>query len=309
MAGRDSGTILVTSPAWEGRGTVAANLAAALAQSGRSTILVCADLHWGRAQLLFGVSRDAQGLADLLEQRTDLSGALHATSVPGLQLLPPGAPPPDSAALLQLPATRAALSEIRAQADVVVIEAPPLLVTPDARPLAECAEIILLVADAQTSTRAQVRAAVRELEPELARLAGCVLVNVGRRRRVRSGRLPFARAVHDSPRSVPASKKNVSRQRPASGSRSASGRSRSHQPDREAAPADGEPMAGEPPRQEDWAAAPIVGEPMAGETTAPIVGEPMAGEPAYQLDQEATPAEGERVAGESAGPRGRQPDR
>lgn len=199
LAGRNSGTILVTSPTWEDRGTVAANLAAALAQSGRTTILVCADLHWGRAQLIFGASKDVQGLTELLEQGTDLSGALHATAVPDLWLLPPGAPPPDPAALLHLPALRAALSEIRAQADVVVIEAPPLLVTPDARPLADCAEIILLIADAQASTRAQVRAAVRELEPERARLAGCVLINVGRRRHLRSGYLPSAHAVDDKP--------------------------------------------------------------------------------------------------------------
>jgi polysaccharide biosynthesis transport protein len=279
MAGRNSGTILVTSPTWEGRGTVAANLAAALAQSGRSTILVCADLHWGRAQLLFGVSKDAPGLAELLEQRTDLSGALHATSVSGLRLLPPGAPTPDPAALLQLPALRAALSEIRAQADAVVIEAPPLLVTPDVRPLADCAEIVLLIADAQTSTRAQVRAAVRELEPERARLAGCVLVNVGRRRRVKSGHLPSAhpvddrprsastsKKVDDRPRSAPTSKKNVTRRQPASRPRSPGEEHRSHQRDREAASADGEPMAGESARQGDWAAAPADGEPMAGES-------------------------------------------
>lgn len=215
LAGRNSGTILVTSPTWEDRGTVAANLAAVLAQSGRSTILVCADLHWGRAQLLFGASKDAQGLTELLEQGTDLSGALHATSVSDLRLLPPGAPPPDPAALLQLPALRAALSEIRAQADVVVIEAPPLLVTPDARPLADCAEIILLIADARASTRAQVRAAVRELEPERARLAGCVLVNVGRRRHLRSGYLPSAHAVDDRPASAPTSSSDVTRPRPA----------------------------------------------------------------------------------------------
>jgi capsular exopolysaccharide synthesis family protein len=296
LAGRDSGTILVTSPTWEGRGSVAANLAAALAQSGRSTILVCADLHWGRAQQLFGVRKDAPGLAELLEQGTDLNGALQATSVPDLRLLPTGAPSPDPAALLQLPALRAALSEIRAEADVVVIEAPPLLVTPDARPLADCAEIILLIADAKTTTRAQARAAVRELEPERARLAGCVLVNVGRPRRVRWGRLASVRAVVDRPRSGPTSQKNVSHTRPASRPRLASVGRRFRRPDREAAPAGGEPTAGEPARQEDWAA-------------APTIDEPMAGEPAPQLDQEATPAEGERVAGQSAARRGQQRDR
>ena len=266
MAGSKSGTILVTSPTWEGRGTTAANLAAALAQSGRSTILVCADLHWGRAQLLFGVSKVTPGLAELLEQRTDLGSVLQATSVPGLRLLPPGAPQPDPAALLQLPALRAALSEIRAEADVVVIEAPPLLVTPDARPLADCAEIILLVADAQTTTRAQVRAAVRELEPERARFAGCVLVNVGRRRLVKSGFLPSARPVDDGSRSAPAGDRDITRRRPVSRPSSPGGGHRSQQRDREAAPADDEPMAGEPARQEVWAAAPTDDEPMAGES-------------------------------------------
>lgn len=184
-AARDSRTILVTSPAWEDRGTVAANLAAALAQSGRSTALVCADQHWGCAHMVIGTGNDAQGLTELLEQRTDLTSALHPTEVPGLRLLPPGALSPDPAALLQLPTLRRALREIRAQADVVVIEAPPL-VSPDALPLADNTEMILLIADARTSTRAQVRAAMRELDQERAKLTGCVLVSVGLRRRLKS---------------------------------------------------------------------------------------------------------------------------
>lgn len=209
---RNSRTILVTSPAWEDRGTVAANLAAALAQSGRSTVLVCADLHWGRAHLLFGTWNDAQGLTELLEQRTTLTGALHPTSVPGLQLVPPGALPPDASALMQPPAFRTALNEILTQADVVVIEAPPLLVSPDARPLADSAEMILLIADARASTRAQVRAAVRELEHDRARFAGCVLVSVGSRRRLRptSRDVPLSAQANDWSHREPLSNSNVS---------------------------------------------------------------------------------------------------
>lgn len=182
-AARDSRTILVTSPAWEDRGTVAANLAVALAQSGRRTALVCADQHWGCAHMVIGTGNDAEGLTELLEQRTDLTDALHPTEVPGLRLLPPGALPPDPAALLQLPTLRRALREIRAQTDVVVIEAPPL-VSPDALPLAANTEMILLIADARTSTRAQVRAAMRELDQERSKLTGCVLVSVGLRQRL-----------------------------------------------------------------------------------------------------------------------------
>ena len=191
-----SRTFVVTSPAWEDRGTVAANLAAALAQAGHRTVLVCADLRWGSAQLLLGSRKGTPGLTGLLERRTELAGALEITLVPGLQLVPPGAVPSDPAALLEQPALRAVLNQIRHQADFVVIEAPPLLASPDALPLAASAEMTLLVADAQGTTRAQLRAAARELEQERARLAGCVLTGVGRPHRLKPGILGLTTPDH-----------------------------------------------------------------------------------------------------------------
>jgi polysaccharide biosynthesis transport protein len=185
-AARNSRTFVVTSPAWEDRGTVAANLAAAFAQSGYRTVLVCADLHSGCAHLLLGTWNDSPSPTKLPERQTGLASALRATRVPGLQLLPPGAVLPDSGAL-QWHAWLTMLNEISSQADVLVIEAPPLLSSSDALPLADGAEAILLIADARASTRAQVRAAARELKQERVRLAGCVLVSVGRRRRLRPG--------------------------------------------------------------------------------------------------------------------------
>lgn len=197
MAASKSRTLLVTSPVWEEKGTVAANLAAALAQSGRKTVLVCADPHWGDAHLVVGTWDGGPGLTGLLERRTDVASALQHTRVPGLRLLPPGRLCPDPAALLEGPTLRAVLDDIRSQADVLVIEASPLLASPEARPLADAAEIIMLVTDARASTRAQVRAAARELAAERARLAGCVLVNVGRRRRLRRD-LPDSPSEHEA---------------------------------------------------------------------------------------------------------------
>jgi succinoglycan biosynthesis transport protein ExoP len=184
---RHSWTLLVSSPAWEDRGTVAANLAAALALSGRGTLLVCADMRWGCAHLVVGTG-DGPGLSGLLAGRTDLAGALQPTKVPGLALLPPGALPADPAALLQQPALFSVLKEIHEQADLVVIEAPPLLASPDSWLLASTADLILLVADARVSTRAQVRAAALQLTRMRAKRAGYVVVNVGRRRRLQPGR-------------------------------------------------------------------------------------------------------------------------
>jgi polysaccharide biosynthesis transport protein len=182
---RNAKTVLVTCPGWEDKSTVAANLAAALAQSGRDVALVCADLRWGQAHELFR-GGNGDGLRGLLEGRTSLEGALQATQVPGLWLLPPGVTPADPAALLERPAWRTALADIRTRADVVIIEAPPILTCPDARPLADLAETMLIVTDARRTTRAQLRVTVHEIEPVHGKLAGCVLANVGRRRRLRS---------------------------------------------------------------------------------------------------------------------------
>jgi tyrosine-protein kinase len=183
---RGARTLLVTSPAWENKSMIAANLAVALAQSGRRTILVCADLRWGTAHELLGVMSD-EGLTTLLDRRIGVTSVLRSAGVPNLRVIPPGPRPPDAAELLQRPALRTVLGELRSHADVVVIDAPPVLATPDTAPLARLAEMILLVEDARRSTRAHLQAAMREIGDSAGDLIGHVLYNVGRHRWLRRG--------------------------------------------------------------------------------------------------------------------------
>lgn len=179
-ASRGAKTVLVTSPAWEAKSVVAANLAVALAQAGHSTILVCGDLRWGRAHELFSVDNRG-GLTRMLSRRTSAVTAGRSTAIRGLRVVPPGQSCEDPAALVQRPSWHTVLSQLRRQADIVVIEAPPLLASPDVGVLADVTEMLLVVVDARRSTRAQVRSAAREIEPVRGKLVGCVLDNVGRR--------------------------------------------------------------------------------------------------------------------------------
>jgi capsular exopolysaccharide synthesis family protein len=174
-------TLLVTCAAGEDKDAVAANLAVALAQGGASTVLVCADLRWGRAHRLFGLE-DGEGITGLLDRRTYLEKALIAAGVPGLQVLPPGPPPLDTGGMLQRPAFRSMLAALQDRADFVVIDASPALASADAGMLASRAEIVLFVADARRSARAQVSTAMRELAPARNHIVGCVLAGAGRRR-------------------------------------------------------------------------------------------------------------------------------
>jgi polysaccharide biosynthesis transport protein len=203
---RGARTLLISSPGWEDKSTVAANLAAALAQSGRRTVLIDADLRWGRVRQLFG-QPDSPGLAGVLEGRVPLETALRPGGVPGLRVLPAGALPADPAALLQQPGWRSVLGEVRRQADVVVIDGPPLLATPDAGPLAEQAEMVLLVADDRRSARAAVRVTTHEADAVRDRLLGWVLDDAGRRAtlpRVRPAAASPDRAPEEAPGHFPA---------------------------------------------------------------------------------------------------------
>ena len=190
-AWRRANMLLVTSPGREDKTTVAANLAAALALSGRRVVLVCADLRCGRTHAPFGLD-NRLGLVDLLNGDAKLADALRRTEVPGLQLLPGGAAPPDPSSVLQSTAFRKLLDELGNEADFVVIDAPPVLGSADIAALAELGAMILLVADARASTRAEVRTATHELGHVRDDLIGCVLDNVGRARSLRQPSKPAA---------------------------------------------------------------------------------------------------------------------
>jgi tyrosine-protein kinase len=183
-------TLVITSPAREDKDTVAANLAVALAQAGWSTALVCADLRWGRIHELFG-AENTEGLVGLIDRRTDLANALIPTGISALRVLPAGSPPLDTGAVLQGSAFRSVLTGLSRWADFVIIDAPPVLASADAAPLADLADTILLVTDAHRTTRVQVEAAIGELAQFRGKFAGCVFTSAGMRRLLPRSRAPL----------------------------------------------------------------------------------------------------------------------
>lgn len=184
-AQRNAMCLLVTSPAGEDRAEVAANLAIAFAQAGHSTALVCADLRYGRSDEIFGLA-GGDGFAGILTGRSKMAPALRYSGIPRLRVLPRGKTPLDPAALLQQPGCRDVFSDLSRQADVVVVEAPPLLAAADATLLADLADRILLVADARRSTRSQVRTGMRDIADVRNKVAGWALCDFGRVYRLRA---------------------------------------------------------------------------------------------------------------------------
>lgn len=155
-------TVLVTSavPA-EGKSTAAAGLARAAALAGQNVVLVEVDLRRPTFKDQFDLGGDNRGLS------TALIGGASAPSLlrrvlPGLStlvVLPSGPTPPNAAELLRSPQMGRVLEELKQVADLVILDAPPLLPVADSQVLLDRPEIdaVIIAARAYHTTRDEVR--------------------------------------------------------------------------------------------------------------------------------------------------------
>ncbi|HEY6057737.1 MAG TPA: polysaccharide biosynthesis tyrosine autokinase, partial [Candidatus Limnocylindrales bacterium] len=173
--------VMVTSALpGEGKTLVAANLAAAFAQAGHSTILVDADLRKPELNRLFG--RPAvPGLTNLL-RATDpvVETVLQDTVEPRLRLLAAGPQPPNPAELLGSKAMAQVIERLRKAADVIVFDTPPLQAVTDAAVLAASLDGTIVVSHAGRTGRGATHAAVDALNRVGAHILGVILNLTGK---------------------------------------------------------------------------------------------------------------------------------
>ena len=171
--------LLVTSgDAGEGKTTVAVNLARALIAGGERVILIDADLRRPAAGRQLGLEDSPQGLSTTLVSSEPISEVLVDVSPMGsLRLLPTGPTPPNPADLLRTRRMHDLLDEARGQADVVIVDAAPLLPVSDTRALLDLPNVdgVLMVARAFSTRRDRAAAARRVLEQSERPVLGLVL--------------------------------------------------------------------------------------------------------------------------------------
>lgn len=175
------GCIVVTSAeTGDGKSTCASNLACAFARAGRRVLLIDADMRAPTQHLVYEVA-NAPGLAGLLSSAVPVKKAVATSVVPGLDLLPSGEARGRAAELCEGRALRALLDSLRESYDCVVIDAPAVLETSEARVLAALADATLFVLRLEQSSVPSTRRAAGILRGVGARLVGC-LVNGERSR-------------------------------------------------------------------------------------------------------------------------------
>lgn len=162
----------------EGKTTTLANLGVALARAGQQVIVVCCDLRKPRLHEFFGLSNTI-GFTSVLVGDAGLSTALQR--VPGmdrLRVLASGPIPPNPSELLASDRAGELLTVLAQQADVVLIDAPPVLPVTDAAVLANRVDATLLVVTANQTTQKHVARAAEILGQVDAPLVGTVLNGV-----------------------------------------------------------------------------------------------------------------------------------
>ena len=149
--------VLITSPRpGEGKSSVAANLAAATAMAGRRVVLVDGDLRKPQVHRLFRVKND-EGLSSVLRGDATLGDAVQRLDVvDGFALLSAGPPPPDPAELLANERLELTLQALAQAADLVLVDAPPLLAVTDPTMIVQHCDAVLMVATAGFSSRTRV---------------------------------------------------------------------------------------------------------------------------------------------------------
>ena len=200
---RGARTIMVTSGLEEeGKSTTVANLAIAFARTGKRVALVDLDLRRPMLARFFELN-GRPGLTDVALEHVDLeealakvpitsahdagdpdtNGRMHFNGNVGmdglLEVLPSGPLPPDAGEFIQSRVVRQILDELTARADIVLIDAPPMLHVGDPMALTANVDAVVLVARLNVLRRPMVTEVRRMLSSAPSVTLGFVLTGAG----------------------------------------------------------------------------------------------------------------------------------
>lgn len=180
-------TLVVTSAGPdEGKCQVLANLAVTMAQGERRTILVDADLRRPSLHEVFGVSNERGLTTMILDEEAVDAPPLLDVGVENLRLMPSGPLPPNPADVLGSAKMEQVIDALKERADIILFDAPPVVVVTDAAVLGTKVDGVLLVVSAGRTRRDHAERAKELLERVHVRILGAVL-NEARRNASLSG--------------------------------------------------------------------------------------------------------------------------
>lgn len=189
-------TLLITSALpQDGKSTVSLNLATALAEGGkRSVLLVEADLHAPSLSQQLGLHTSV-GLADCLENGANPLSAIRRLSPLNWYILPAGRTTSHPGELLHTEAMPALMQKFAATFDWVLVDSPPVIPVTDAVSLARQTNATLLVVKEGRTPREAVEKTIALIGKQ--RVLGVVLNGTDGLEQLYSGYYSYYRYAND----------------------------------------------------------------------------------------------------------------
>ena len=177
-AAANARVLLVTSiHPGEGKSTTALNLAAAIAQTGATAILVDSDLRRPTVHSNLSLPR-SPGMRDLLTRNGSYRDVVRPGPIPGLSALTSGATPDNPAELMGCEEMRTLLQDLATVYEWVIVDAPPVGGMADALIIGGVVDGIVLVVEGDRTTKAVAVDGVAQLTSVGGRVLGAILNRV-----------------------------------------------------------------------------------------------------------------------------------
>lgn len=174
-------TLLVTSASdSDEKSQALANLAVTFAQSGNKTILVDCDLRRPAQHTIWGINNE-RGLTSMVTDDSAMSSPpLVETEIQNLSVLPSGPLPPVPSDILSNQRLTDIIGVLRARANYILFDSPPILVASDAALLGTKLDGVLMIVQAGHTRRDHVEKAKLALEQVHTHIVGVALTNAPR---------------------------------------------------------------------------------------------------------------------------------
>lgn len=169
-------SLLVTSSfQGEGKSWNSANIANVFAAQGKKTLIIDADMRKGVQEKKFNVSNE-NGLANYLASiNFNEKKFIKETGIENLYIITRGNIPPNPSELLASEKMDELIAMAKKEFDVVIIDAPPVLLVTDALILAPKADRVVIVAAMGETNRNFILETKNALEKANAKISGVVL--------------------------------------------------------------------------------------------------------------------------------------
>ncbi|WP_277452466.1 polysaccharide biosynthesis tyrosine autokinase [Janibacter sp. DB-40] len=168
--GRHSFVVTSAMPG-EGKTTTAVNLALAMADSGRRTLLVDADLRKPSVARTLGMEGSV-GLTTVLLGDAEVHDVIQPWGSVGMDVLPAGQIPPNPSELLGSAPMEALLTTLVQEYDFVLIDSPPVVPVIDAVVIERLTGGLVMVVGVDRTRKKDLVAALKQLDTVGARVSG-----------------------------------------------------------------------------------------------------------------------------------------